>query len=75
MISVIATAYASLMIYAGGLTYVLLSAVIYAAHCFITLLSVSKTKIFSGTERILFTAIVLAALACIYGIINGNITI
>ncbi len=30
MISVIATAYASLMIYAGGLTYVLLSAVIYA---------------------------------------------
>ncbi|HAS1725864.1 TPA: amino acid permease, partial [Enterobacter cloacae] len=77
VISVIATAYAFLMIYAGGLTYVLLSAVIYAPGTLLYYIAKREQnkKIFSGTERILFTAIVLAALACIYGIINGNITI
>jgi arginine:ornithine antiporter/lysine permease len=77
VISLIATLYASLMIYAGGLTYVLLSAVIYAPGTLLYYIAKREQgkKIFSGTEKTLFTVIALAAVACIYGIVTGSITI
>jgi arginine:ornithine antiporter/lysine permease len=77
VISLIATLYASLMIYAGGLTYVLLSAVIYAPGTLLYYIAKREQgkTIFSGTEKTLFTVIALAAATCIYGIVTGSITI
>jgi len=73
----IATFYALLMLYAGGLKYLLLSAVIYGPGTvlYIWAKREQKTQIFNGFEKILFIIILIAAIAAIWSIAAGVISI
>lgn len=76
-IAVLATAYAMLMLYAGGLKYLLLSAVIYAPG---TLLYIQARReqglpSFNGAERLIFLATVFGGLVAVYGLASGWITL
>lgn len=77
LISFIATAYACLMIYAGGLKYLLLSALIYAPCTLLYYIAKREKgqRIFTAPEWMLFIIILLAAFACIYSVANGNVVI
>lgn len=75
--AIIATLYSLLMIYAGGMKYLLLTAVIYGPG---TLLYIKakreqKATVFTKTELIIFAVILLAAATAIYSIATGIITI
>jgi arginine:ornithine antiporter / lysine permease len=77
LIAVLATAYALLMVWAGGMKYLLLSAVIYGPG---TLLYIKarreqQRRVFNGFERAVFAVVVLGALIAMYGLINGAIEI
>ncbi|MDD2056500.1 amino acid permease [Pseudomonas sp. GD03860] len=77
VIAILATAYALLMLYAGGLKYLLLSAVIYAPG---TLLYIQARReqglpVFSGPERLLFAATVVGAIVAVHGLATGWITL
>jgi len=73
----IATFYALLMLYAGGLKYLLLSAVIYGPGTvlYIWAKREQKSEIFNHYEKILFIIILIAAIAAIWSIATGVISI
>ncbi|AIN16776.1 MULTISPECIES: amino acid permease [Yersinia] len=75
--AIIATFYSALMIYAGGMKYLLLSAIIYGPGTILYLIAKREQhqKAFNTYERILFIVLIVAAVAAIYSIATGIITI
>jgi arginine:ornithine antiporter/lysine permease len=75
--SAIATAYAAGMIYAGGLRFILLSALIYAPGTVLYFLArrEQKAPLFQPAEWLVFGGLVVAALVGIYGLMSGWISI
>lgn len=76
-IAILATGYALLMIFAGGLKYLLLSAVIYAPG---TLLYIQARReqgitLFTRLECLLFAAIVLGGIIAVHGLATGWISL
>lgn len=77
MIGLIATLYSALMIYAGGLKYLLLSALIYAPGTILFFLArrEQNRKVFVFGEWFIFSIAVIAALTAFYALVTGRITI
>lgn len=77
IIACVATFYSALMLYAGGAKYILLSALIYAPGSILFILArrEQKAQVFSTMEKYAFGILVLAALAALYSIFTGLITI
>jgi arginine:ornithine antiporter / lysine permease len=75
--TLVATLYSLLMLYAGGLKYLLLSALIYAPGSLLFFLARREQgrHIFTFGEWFIFTLAVIAALSALYGLITGQITI
>ncbi|CNJ12896.1 Arginine/ornithine antiporter [Yersinia aldovae ATCC 35236] len=75
--AIIATFYSALMIYAGGLKYLLLSAIIYGPGTILYLIAKREQhqKAFNTYERILFIVLIVAAVIALYSIFTGIITI
>ena len=73
----IATVYALGMLYAGGLKFLLLSAVLYAPGTILYLLArrEQKARIFTGPEMIVFALIVVAAIAALFALDTGLISV
>jgi arginine:ornithine antiporter/lysine permease len=73
----IATVYAAGMIYAGGVRFFLLSALIYAPGTILFVLArrQQKAPVFQAAEWLVFAGVVVAALAGVYGLISGWISI
>jgi len=65
------------MLYAGGLKFLLLSAVLYAPGTVLYFLArwEQKARIFTPPEMIVFAALVLAAIAALYALATGVITV
>lgn len=77
IIAAIATVYSALMIYAGGLKYLLLSALIYAPGTILFFLArrEQNKKIFTFGEWFVFSVATIAALSALYALVTGRITI
>ncbi|WP_413727517.1 amino acid permease [Sodalis sp. RH19] len=77
LFAAIATFYALLMIYAGGLKYLLLSAVIYGPGTVLFILAKreQKAELFTAAERTVFIVVMLAAIAALWSLATGVITI
>ncbi|WP_127959565.1 amino acid permease [Serratia microhaemolytica] len=78
IIALIATLYSLLMIYAGGMKYLLLSAVIYGPGTLLFILARREqgaNRVFTPAELGLFVLIIVAAIVAIYSIATGIITI
>lgn len=77
VISLLATFYALLMIFAGGMKFLLLSAIIYAPGTILYIMAKreQKQRIFTAAERMIFFVILLSALAGLVGIFDGTISI
>lgn len=77
LIAVLATIYTSFMLVAGGLAYVLLSAIIFAPGTILYILTRLERgeRLFEPFEWILFFTIVLGAAIGVYGLWTGVITI
>ncbi len=78
IITVIATFYACLMLYAGGVKYILLSAIIYAPGSilfFIARREKNEPVFTTNTEKSIFGVIVVAAVVAVYSIYAGYIAI
>src|SRR5262249_40723479 len=77
VIAVIATVYAALMIYAGGMKFILLSMLIYAPGTILFLIARREQKkaAFTARELILFGVIASAALFGVYALASGLIAI
>ncbi len=75
--SAIAVVYAAAMIVAGGLTFLLLSAAIYAPGSALYVLAKRERReaLFTTAERMIFGGIVVAALAGLYGLWSGAIAL
>jgi arginine:ornithine antiporter/lysine permease len=73
----IAVVYAAAMIYAGGPTFLLLSAVIYAPGTALYVLARRERneRVFTSVERLVFAFIVFAALAGVSGLLSGSISV
>ena len=73
----IATVYAAAMIYAGGLKFVLLSALLYAPGTLLYVLArrEQRERLFTPAEWAVFASIVVAALAALYALLTGALTI
>ncbi len=73
----IATVYAAGMIYAGGTKFLLLSALLYAPGTVLFILSRREQKktVFTSVEGAVFGAILIAAVAGLYGLVSGTISI
>lgn len=77
IIAAIATFYSLMMIYAGGMTYLLLSSVIYGPGTILYLLAKreQKEKPFTLIEMATFIIVLFAAVVAIYSITTGLINI
>ncbi|WP_049600419.1 basic amino acid/polyamine antiporter [Yersinia nurmii] len=77
LIAAIATLYAILMVYAGGLKYVLLSAVIYGPGTLLFILAKREQHhpVFTAVEKVLFAVAIAAAAGAVYGLVTGAINI
>ena len=77
IIAALATFYSLLMIYAGGMKYLLLSAIIYGPGTILYLLAKreQKAKAFTSIELTIFVVVMIAALVAIYSLATGAITI
>lgn len=75
--AIIATFYALLMLYAGGMKYMLLSAVIYGPGTLLYIMAKreQQEKLFTPAEMGLFVIVMAAAVVAIYSIAAGIITI
>ncbi|VTR60848.1 Arginine/ornithine antiporter [Serratia fonticola] len=75
--ALIATFYALLMLYAGGMKYLLLSAIIYGPGTLLYIMAKREqhAKVFTPAEMGLFVIVMVAAIAAIYSIATGVITI
>lgn len=69
--------YAIWLIYAGGLKYLLLSALLYApgAILFAKAKLESGQQIFTTIEKVIFAAVVIGALVAAYGLYDGFLTL
>ena len=77
IISLVATAYAILMLVAGGLEKLLLAALILAPGTILFFLArrEQNSRMFGFWELVVFTVTVIAALTALYGFATGRITI
>jgi arginine:ornithine antiporter / lysine permease len=77
IIAGIATFYSLLMIYAGGLKYILLSALIYlpATLLFYRARKSMGLPIFSRSETVLFALITVGALIALWALVTGQIVV
>ncbi|KFK94645.1 MULTISPECIES: amino acid permease [unclassified Serratia (in: enterobacteria)] len=77
IIAFIATFYSLLMLYAGGMKYLLLSAVIYGPGTLLYIMAKREqhAKLFTPAEMGLFVIVMVAAVVAIYSIATGVITI
>ena len=77
IISLVATAYAILMLVAGGLEKLLLAALILAPGTILFCLArrEQNSRVFGFWELVVFTVTVIAALTALYGFATGRITI
>ncbi|WP_213991339.1 amino acid permease [Sodalis sp. dw_96] len=75
--AIIATFYSFLMLYAGGLKYLLLSAIIYGPGSVLYLIAKREqhAEFFNPAEKILFITVMLAAIVALWSISTGVITI
>ena len=75
LIAIIATGYAALMLYMGGLTYLVLSSFVYAVGTvlFVVARRERGLTVFSGKEALLATLIVCLGCVAVYGIATGHI--
>lgn len=73
----IATIYAAGMIYAGGTKFLLLSALLYAPGTVLFVLSRREQSkaVFTRTEAAIFGAVLIAAVAGLYGLASGLIAV
>ena len=73
----VALIYAIWLIYAGGLKYLLLSALLYApgAILFAKAKHESGQQIFTSIEKVIFAAVVIGALVAAYGLYDGFLTL
>lgn len=73
----IALVYAVWLLYAGGVKYLLLSALLYApgAILFAKAKLELKQPIFTNVEKLLFAAVVVGALVAAYGLYDGFLTL
>ena len=73
----IATGYTIFMIYAGGLKFLLLSCILFAPGTLLYFMArrEQNLQVFTLLERLLFFAIVAGAIAGIYGLATGVITL
>lgn len=72
-----ATVYAAGMLYAGGPTFLLLAAVLYAPGTLLYFIAMREqgVRIFRPAEMMLFATVVAAALVAVWGMANGTITV
>lgn len=78
IITLIATLYAVLMLYAGGMKYILLAAIIYAPGSLLFFIARREKNqpVFTTTvEKAIFAAIVLAAVVAVYSLYAGHVSI
>jgi len=77
VIGLIAVIYAVWLVYAGGIKYVLLSAVLYAPGAiFFAKAKLEQNKpVFTSTEKGIFAVVLIAAVYAAYGLVNGSLTI
>ncbi|TKI07212.1 amino acid permease [Martelella alba] len=77
LLAILATFYALLMLYAGGLKYLLLSAVIYGPGTILYFIAKreQQSDLFNPLEKVLFIVVMVAAIAALWGIATGIITI
>ena len=73
----IATLYTLFLVYAGGLKFVVLSAVLYAPGTLLYLWArrEQRANVFTPVETLLFAVAVVGALAGIHGLVTGWISI
>ncbi|MBX9914770.1 MAG: arginine-ornithine antiporter [Pseudomonadaceae bacterium] len=76
-IAAIATIYAIWLIYAGGIQYLLLSALLYApgAILFAKAKREQGLAVFTNIEKVIFAGVVLGALIAAYGLYSGFLSI
>jgi arginine:ornithine antiporter/lysine permease len=74
--SAVATVYAAAMIFAGG-KFLLLSALLYASGTVLYVVSRREQNkaIFTSAEGMIFGAILVAAVAGLYGLVSGSISV
>jgi arginine:ornithine antiporter/lysine permease len=76
-ISAVALTYAIWLIYAGGVKYLLLSALLYAPG--VILFAKAKHEagqpVFTNVEKLIFAAVVIGALIAAYGLYDGFLTL
>jgi arginine:ornithine antiporter / lysine permease len=78
VVGALAVLYAMAMIYAGGLKFVLLAALLYAPGTLLFVLArrqKSETIFASPMERAVFGVTVVAALGALYGLVSGNLSV
>jgi arginine:ornithine antiporter/lysine permease len=77
MRSALATVYAAGMLYAGGAKFLLLSALLYAPGTVLFVLARREqgNAVFSAIEWLAFAVTVIAAIAGLYGLASGTISI
>jgi arginine:ornithine antiporter/lysine permease len=77
IVAAIATFYSALMIYSGGLKYILLSALIYlpATLLFWRARKDAGQQVFAKSETILFALIAIGALIALWALATGRITV
>jgi arginine:ornithine antiporter / lysine permease len=75
--SALATIYAVAMIYAGGLKFVLLAALLYAPGTSLYFLArrEQSARVFTSAETVVFGAILVAAIAALWALVCGAITV
>jgi arginine:ornithine antiporter / lysine permease len=73
----VATVYTLFMIYAGGLKFLLLSAVLYAPGTALYFWARHEhgKLVFTGIERIVFVILVIGAIIGVYGLVSGRIVV
>jgi arginine:ornithine antiporter/lysine permease len=77
LVAGVATLYAIFMIYAGGLKFLLLSAILYApgTALYFQIRREQRKPVFVGAEWIVFIAAAVGCLLGIYGVVSGEISI
>lgn len=77
LIGVIALIYAVWLIYAGGMKYLLLSALLYAPGVILFAKAKLELKqpVFTNVEKLIFAAVVIGAVVAAYGLYDGFLTL
>ena len=77
LIGGIALLYAIWLLYAGGVKYLLLSALLYAPGAFLFAMAKREVgqPIFTPVEKLIFAAVVIGALFAAYGLYDGFLTL